>query len=83
MKAAVIDADESSARELVPRLLDAAQIADLMGFKDKRQVYRLVHEGKFPQPTIDVGARYKRWRASDYAAWVEQQRVPSAPPKRR
>src|SRR4029077_12672862 len=38
---------EASVRELVPRLLDADQIADLMSM-DKRQVYRLVHEGRFP-----------------------------------
>lgn len=63
---------EASARELVPRLIDADQIADLMHM-DKRQVYRLVHEGKFPKPTVEIG-RYKRWRAADYAAWVEAQR---------
>ena len=63
---------EAAVRELVPRLIDADQIADLMHM-DKRQIYRLVHEGKFPKPTVEVG-RYKRWRAADYAAWVEKQR---------
>jgi predicted DNA-binding transcriptional regulator AlpA len=62
---------EASVRELVPRLLDADQIADLMHM-DKRQVYRLVHEGKFPKPSIEIG-RYRRWRAADYVAFVNRQ----------
>jgi predicted DNA-binding transcriptional regulator AlpA len=65
-----IDA-EASVRELVPRLIDADQIADLMHM-NKRQVYRLVAEGKFPKPSIEIG-RYRRWRASDYVAFVAAQ----------
>jgi len=60
---------EAGVREVVPRLLDADQIADLMHM-DKRTIYRLVHEGKFPKPAIEIG-RYKRWRASDYVAFVD------------
>jgi predicted DNA-binding transcriptional regulator AlpA len=74
MKAAptLVEIDqEASVRELVPRLLDVDQIADLMSL-DKRSIYRLVHEGKFPRPTIEIG-RYKRWRASDYVAFVDAQ----------
>ena len=72
---AEIDA-EASASATVPRLIDADQIADLMHL-DKRQVYRLVREGKFPRPTIEVG-RYRRWSASDYVSWVEAQRTERA-----
>jgi predicted DNA-binding transcriptional regulator AlpA len=66
----------ASASATVPRLIDADQIADLMHL-DKRQVYRLVREGKFPRPTIEVG-RYRRWSASDYVTWVEAQRTERA-----
>ena len=67
---AEIDRD-AGARELVARLLDAAQIADLMHVT-KRSVYRMVEEGKFPPPALMIG-RYARWLASDYNAWVEAQ----------
>lgn len=82
-KLAEID-EEHGACELVPRLLDADQIAELMNVT-KRTVYNLHHvDPDFPEP-ITVGARFVRWRASDYNAYIARRlsEVAGAAGKRR
>jgi predicted DNA-binding transcriptional regulator AlpA len=62
----------ASVHELVPRLIDADQIADLLHVS-KRHFARLVHVGEFPKP-VRIGGS-SRWPASDYNAYVERLRV--------
>jgi excisionase family DNA binding protein len=60
---------EMTVRAIVPQLIDADRVAGLLGVS-KRQLYRLVHAGEFPQSVMGLG-RYRRWDARDYAAWIE------------
>jgi excisionase family DNA binding protein len=53
----------------VPQLIDGDRIAELLQVS-RRTLDRLVHDGEFPKPLRIGGAA--RWRASDYAAYVER-----------
>jgi predicted DNA-binding transcriptional regulator AlpA len=69
---AEIDAD-ASATATVPRLLDAAQIADLLRIST-RTFRQRVHDGEFPKPIL-IGPNSPRWTASDYTAYVAKLRA--------
>jgi predicted DNA-binding transcriptional regulator AlpA len=55
--------------ERVPALIDADTITQLLKVS-RRTLERLVHDGEFPKP-LHIGVN-ARWRASDYAAYVER-----------
>jgi excisionase family DNA binding protein len=55
----------------VPMLIDAKQIARLLGIS-KRHLARLVHDGEFPRP-LRLGTS-SRWSASDYNDYVTRLR---------
>lgn len=48
-------------------LLNRKAVEHLSGLS-RSSIYRLIHEGKFPQP-LKVGASAVRWKQSDIDAW--------------
>lgn len=72
-------ASEASATVTVPRLIDAAQIAELMRVSP-RHFQRLVHDGEFPRPIL-IG-NCARWEAKAYAAHIRRLREETSKRKR-
>ena len=57
------------------RLLDADDIADLIGLSGRRAVYRRLARGSdFPRP-VRIG-RSMRWRPEDVADWLDGLYIP-------
>lgn len=56
-------------------LLDASDMADLLGLPDRRAVYKRMARGNFP-PAIRLGDRSLRWRWSDVDDFLDGRYLP-------
>ncbi len=61
-------------------LLDVVQTATYLGCSE-RYVRRLIHERRIP--FVRLGGRKIRFATSDLESWVDEQRVPVRPARRR
>lgn len=62
---------DQGALSYAPRLLDAGEVAAVLGLTGKRAVYNRRHRGTLP-PAIKVGSSV-RWRADTLDAWLDAQ----------
>ena len=63
-----------------PLLLDVVQTANYLGCSE-RYVRRLIHERRIP--FVRLGGRKIRFATRDLEGWVDEQRVPVRPARRR
>ena len=63
-----------------PLLLDVVQAANYLGCSE-RYVRRLIHERRIP--FVRLGGRKIRFATTDLESWVDEQRVPVRPARRR
>lgn len=62
----------------VDDLLDAVEVAEIVGFKSPTAVSVYLSRGSFPEPVIDRGGRRTRmWLRQDITNWVKNRSVSS------
>lgn len=54
-------------------LIDTKQIAEILKVRHEYVRDKLVKSGNFPPPALSLSQRMRRWKASDVAAWIDQQ----------
>ncbi|MCX8016936.1 MAG: hypothetical protein N2690_03380 [Rhodocyclaceae bacterium] len=57
-------------KQLMDDLIDAREIAEMLGVSRAHCVGRLIKRPSFPQPVINVSRRLRKWRRADVLKWA-------------